>query len=89
MVHHEVPRALLVTIGFGCRLATEAKTMHARSTCHAGYACGRLILSNPRLEKEFGFAPDVLGKLLMARGLANSLSGSNYMPFSLSNESAV
>ncbi|CAE7545354.1 gudP [Symbiodinium necroappetens] len=28
-----------------------------------------------QLEKEFGFAPDVLGKLLMARGLANSLSG--------------
>ncbi|CAE7256944.1 gudP [Symbiodinium pilosum] len=28
-----------------------------------------------QLEKEFGFAPDVLGRLLMARGLANSLSG--------------
>ncbi|CAE7756204.1 aprA [Symbiodinium sp. CCMP2456] len=36
---------------------------------------GLLAASFMQLEKEFGFAPDVLGKLLMARGLANSLSG--------------
>ena len=63
--------------------------MHARSASHTGFVRRRLALCNPRLEKEFGFAPDVLGKLLMARGLANSLSGSTYMLFSLSNEARL